>query len=1073
LRQCIAEPESRVGDIRLPRLAGRYSDWQHLLSSGDTRMRLEAYWRERLSDMVESVRIQPDVNMPSVATGPAAMVSIDLGSSMHDRMDAYARSEDIGRFAAWMSVWQVLQARLGTGGEIVIATPVSERSEPGSPDINGVFLNTLPICARVDAEASFRTFSRYSHRVLAQDLSHAQLPFEDIIRIADIDFGAGSNGLPQVMFTMQDEQDRVADDVDSSGSMLRSRNPIGQLRLHMPGYKAHGRVWLEYDAGMFHQNTAEAILRRFEAVAEQVLREPDIQISDIEILLPGERKRLRNLSGIDKPVSYPIEKTLVDLFDEQANRTPDSIALRFLQTALSYGELNARANQLAHYLIDRFQVVPDRMVGIELPRSEWMVIGLLAIIKAGGAYVPIDPYLPQHRKDFIREDANLGFILDQKELDRFSSACMQKPYPTTNPHVRLRPDNLAYVIYTSGTTGNPKGVMIEHRNVVRLLFNDAFPYDFSHRDKWTMAHNFNFDFSVWEMYGALLYGGELVVVPLEVVKAGRAFTELLIDCGVTVLNQTPSAFYSLSESMNAYAGSNRHRIRYVIFGGEALQPARLEEWHKSSPETRLVNMYGITETTVHVTYKEIGPCEIEEGKSNLGRPIPTISCHVLDEQMGLTPPGQPGELYVGGLGLARGYLNRAELTAERFIPDPFIPGERLYRTGDICRWRENGDLEFLGRKDDQVKIRGFRIELGEVEHALQSCNGVRDAVVRPEPDNMGSNRLRSWVTLKQGFEASESLIRLALSSLLPDYMVPFRIHVVDSIPLTSQGKVDFAALRQISMHSSIGEEAIGFNTATETKISEIWNELLGVEVKHRGADFFRLGGHSLLAIRLAARIRQELGTQLSLSDFYADGRLEALAARIDADRKDALFRVADMPPLSPGEHIPMSAAQRRMFLLQHLLEHPSSYHIALLTDIPSHLVPSDVTSILHGMAERHPILRTRLWQDDDGFWQDVLTTDEWQIDWGVLAMESSEDGDKALSAERERPFDLSKAPAWRARWVVESGYNPQLLLVFHHALVDEWSMNLLRKELAARLGGTPPEAIPRPSYTYADFARWQ
>ncbi|NBO66376.1 MAG: amino acid adenylation domain-containing protein, partial [Acidobacteria bacterium] len=568
---------------------------------------------------------------------------------------------------------------------------------------------------------------------------------------------------------------------------------------------------------------AACLMETWRSVIEQCVCSAVSRVADIDILLPGERERLLELSGRDIEVAYPFDKTLVDLFEAQVYRTPDAVALSFYETQLTYSELNALANQLAHHLIRRYEIVPDCLIGIELPRSEWIVIGILAIMKSGGAYVPIDPDQPRHRKDYIREDANLRFILDQQELDIFKSLYSQDLLPISDPYVKLTPGNLAYVIYTSGTTGNPKGVLIEHRNVVRLMCNDKLQFDFNERDVWTMAHSYNFDFSVWEMYGALLFGGELVVVPLEVIRDGQAFSQLLVNRGVTVLSQTPSSFYSLSESISFFAGSKRHRIRYVIFGGEALLPTKLSGWFKMYPETRLVNMYGITETTVHVTYKEIGAVEIAEGRSNIGRPIPTLSCYVLDGKMCLCPHGHAGELYVGGAGLARGYLNREELTANKFISSPFGKGERLYRTGDICRWREDGCLEYLGRSDDQVKIRGFRIALGEVASVLLRCEGVREAVVLAEPDGEGSNRLRAWVTVRGGLDEKESAIRSSLLAFLPGYMVPFRIHVIEAIPLTSHGKTDHRALRTMAERAFDLDDGQPLITLTEHKLAALWS----------------------------------------------------------------------------------------------------------------------------------------------------------------------------------------------------------------------------------------------------------
>ena len=574
--------------------------------------------------------------------------------------------------------------------------------------------------------------------------------------------------------------------------------------------------------------------------------------------------------------NYPMDKTIVDLFEAQVKLNPENIAVKFNDKELSYRELNEQSNQLAHYLFKNYNIQSDELIGIELERSEWMVIGILAIIKSGGAYVPIDPDYPKQRKTFIKEDANFKVVLNNQELDKFSQENTNKEYPSSNLNIKLSPNNLMYVIYTSGTTGNPKGVLIEHKNVVRLLFNEAFQFDFGSKDVWTMFHNYNFDFSVWEMYGALLYGGKLIIVSSEVAKDTLSFAEMLITEGVTILNQTPSAFYNLSEVFRTNHSNNIHHIRYVIFGGEALQPSKLDWWHQQYPTTKLVNMYGITETTVHVTYQEIGAKEIARGISSIGKPIPTLSCYILDEQKQLCAVGQEGELYVGGLGVARGYLNRPELTKEKFIINPYNPTERLYRTGDLGRWREDGNLEYLGRMDDQVKIRGYRIELGEIEQAISTHNKSGQAVVIARVINSTSDK--ELIAYTTG-EATAEELKSYLKEQLPSYMVPNYYVKLDSIPLTSNGKVDRKALPDPEGTGMQQATYIAPSTETEKKLVKIWSEVLGVEESTLSikADFFDLGGHSMRAIKLMSILNKEFSLKNDLGFIFTNSNIDEMA----------------------------------------------------------------------------------------------------------------------------------------------------------------------------------------------------
>ncbi|MCP4148493.1 MAG: amino acid adenylation domain-containing protein, partial [bacterium] len=510
---------------------------------------------------------------------------------------------------------------------------------------------------------------------------------------------------------------------------------------------------------------------------------------------------------------YPREKTIHGIFEEQVEKTPENEALSVpgaegISETVTYGELNKMANSLAHQL-RKDGVQPDTIVGIIAVPSVEMIAGILAILKAGGAYLPLPPDFPAQRVKYMLEDAAIGILLKQGEnLTGISFDGWVIPLAATPAsgaekgnllHVN-QPGHIAYVIYTSGSTGKPKGALIEHRNVVRLMFNRENPFGFTDKDSWTMFHSYGFDFSVWEMYGALLYGGKLVVVPKNLLRDPALFLELLREEEVTVLNQTPTAFYQLIEEESAAVGTAL-KLRYIIFGGEALNPARLREWKEKYPETRLINMYGITETTVHVTFKEIGKEEIEKGRSCIGTPIPTLSTYIMNEDLKLLPVGVPGELCVGGKGVCRGYLNRPELTAEVFVNNPYKPGERLYRSGDLAVLTGmDGQMEYEGRIDHQVKIRGFRVELGEIEARLLKLEGVKEALVTVydsmEPGTVGdkdeTKYICAYIVSDSGMSVAD--LTAGLARTLPDYMIPSQFVELEKIPLTPTGKVDRRAL---------------------------------------------------------------------------------------------------------------------------------------------------------------------------------------------------------------------------------------------------------------------------------------
>jgi len=619
-------------------------------------------------------------------------------------------------------------------------------------------------------------------------------------------------------------------------------------------------------------------------------------------------KTTQATSNLVEPL-YPMDKTVVDLFAEQALRTPERVAVVCADSQLTYAELDQQSNQLAHYL-RRQGVKQETLVPICLDRSVALIIGLLGILKAGGAYVPIDPDYPTDRIDYILADLKATEVVtDDSARPKLETNLIhqtggfRQPAPRTlvcldrdasiiasesteaipEPPI---PHQLAYIIYTSGSTGRPKGVMIEHANVVSLMKMNASLFDFSERDVWTMFHSFCFDFSVWEMYGALLFGGRLIIVPKHVAKDAHLYAALLSTHRVTVLNQTPSAFYVLQEHI--VGQSVPVSVRYVIFGGEALHPGKLCPWQQAFPNCQLVNMYGITETTVHVTHLVLREEHLSQSSSLIGRPIPTLTTHVLDEQQRPVAIGETGELYVGGAGLARGYLNQPELTTQRFISNPLSDrneeltqpvAQRLYRSGDLVRLLPEGELEYLGRIDAQVKIRGFRIELGEIEQTLQQYPRVKQAVVVAKSYGEADVRLVGYVVMDGPFEKL-ALIHF-LNSRLPDYMVPAIWVAIDLIPLTPNGKVDRRALPDPELSDPLESTFLMPGNSTEEKLLAVWRELLVLKQMGVADNFFESGGNSLLAARTVAALNQTHGFEIPVTKLYQFPTVRALADFVD------------------------------------------------------------------------------------------------------------------------------------------------------------------------------------------------
>lgn len=605
---------------------------------------------------------------------------------------------------------------------------------------------------------------------------------------------------------------------------------------------------------------------------------------------------------------------LVGLFEEQVARTPEATAVVSDGKELSYAQLNARANRLARLLIAR-GAGPETLVAVAMERSADLIVALVGVLKAGAAYLPIDPGYPADRIGYVLADGQPALVITDERaagriparrvpvlaIDGAATAAELDRYDTANPSDAdrvhpLQPEHPAYVIYTSGSTGRPKGVIVTHASVVRLFTSTRQWFGLSARDVWTLFHSFAFDFSVWEMWGALLHGGRLVVVSFEVTRSPREFLDLLAHEQVTVLNQTPSAFYALMQADADRPGAEL-ALRYVVLGGEPLDVGRLREWfaRHADDSPRVINMYGITETTVHVTYM---PLDAERaalcGPSVIGQQIPDLGVSVLDQHLEPVPPMVAGELYVTGAGLARGYLNRPGLTAERFVACRFgEPGERMYRTGDVVRWNRDRQLEFLGRADDQVQVRGFRIEPGEVEAALMRHPDVAAAAVVVREDRPGDPRLTAYLVPASAAALDIRLVRESVAAVLPEYMVPSAFAVLGTLPLTSNGKLDRQALPAPQRPPAEPDRSPPSERAE--RLCRLISEVLGLEAVSADESFIELGGHSLLAVRLQSRIRTHFGVEVAIQTLFAAPSAAALAEEIGKGSVSATMRPALVP----------------------------------------------------------------------------------------------------------------------------------------------------------------------------------
>ena len=851
-----------------------------------------SYWKNTVFQTPASpLELPIDRPRPVVKSYHGASISTRMSAALSQRLHAYAIEEGLSLYMVLVAQVNILLKKLSNQEDIVMGTPVAGRDSSQLQKLIGFFVNTVPIRTQVSGDSTFREFTKMQRATLLDAFDNQHFPFELLVESLQVKRDTSRSPLFDVMVVHQGFDEMAAQDVRFSDHI--SFEPVNQdisntkydLTFSFAQAGEELALTLEYNTDLFDEQTASRFVDYLGRIMELSIAAPSQKIAMINPLDGATKEKVLN-SFNKEAVAYPEDATIVSLFEAVAAVRPDRTALKFMGAEMSYGQLDERSGQLARHLHEQGLRHEDFVV-LHLDRSLDMLVAVLAVLKAGGVYVPVDSTYPQSRKDFILQDADARWVIGSagvREALGHIDAQVQVidistfDYTGEKHTAAIHPAQLAYVIYTSGTTGNPKGVLIEHRNVVRLLFNEQDLFDFGPQDQWTLYHSYCFDFSVWEMYGALLKGGLLHIIPRELAQDSLAFFEYLSIEQITVLNMTPSAFRSMELSNRNKLSQTPLALRYVIFGGEALAPAQLEHWHTAYPACQLINMYGITETTVHVTYKEITAEEIRTNCSNIGLPIPTLSCYVLDQDMQLSPVGVTGELCVGGLGVARGYHERPELTAERFVPNPMQGQGRLYKSGDFARLLPNGEIEYIGRKDDQVKIRGHRIELPEIKEAIIQLPQVVDAEVITVRNAQQEYELVAYLILQEGEPAERELMKKQLSGKLPAYMLPGYYQFLEAWPLTSNGKLDKAALPD---HKTGQQEqaagAVPARNELDQALIEIWQEVLDREQIGIDDDFFDLGGHSLKATMVIATIQERYGIKIDIKNLFTEPTIRSLS----------------------------------------------------------------------------------------------------------------------------------------------------------------------------------------------------
>jgi amino acid adenylation domain-containing protein len=1080
------EGYARGAEATLPALPVQYTDyavWQRDWLRGEALAQELSYWKQQLAGAPALLPLPTDHPRPLVqsyrGTSRTQLLSEDLTRALKD----LCRSADVTLFMGLLAAFQTLLGRYTGQSDICVGSPIANRNRAEVEHLIGFFVNTLVLRTQLAEDRSFTELLRDVRETTLNAYAHQDVPFEKLVEELQPERNMSHHPLFQVMFALQNAPvgEATLTQITLAPLGVANRTAKFDLTLSISEEGAGLRCQWEYNTDLFEANTIGRMASHFERLLTAVVNAPAQRLSRLQILADEERQRLLT-EWNDTAVEYPREQFVYQMFEQQAELSPDAVAVVCGDEQLVYAALNARANQLARHL-QRFGIGPETRVGIMLERTADLLVCLLAVLKAGGAYVPLDPAYPHERLAFMIDDAGLTALLTQQSLVERLPATQQTrtlvvdtireelaALPFGNLEVRLARQNLAYVMYTSGSTGTPKGVAVTHGSVAAFIQWARERFSREELRGMLASTSVNFDLSVFEMFAPLSCGGAVLLaenaLELSAVAARRE---------VTLINVVPSATSELLRT-RAVPGS----VRIINSGGEAITDMLVEEVYEQLPQVQILNLYGPTEDTVY------SMCRVmERGRGvTIGWPIANTQVYILDAEGEPTPVGVAGELYIGGDGLARGYHNRPDLTAARFLPHPFSTGSgaRLYRTGDLARYLPDGDIEFLGRRDQQVKLRGFRIELAEVEAALVTHAAVRDVAVIV--GTVGAEQqLVAYCVLREGESVSREELRAHVGERLPQYMRPGRYVWLEGLPLTANGKLDRRALPEPDAVScAAGANYVAARTPIEEGLVEVWSDILRVgQPIGINDNFFELGGHSLLATQLVSRVRELFAVELPLRSVFESPTIAELSQKIDGFVQDGLGLSA--PPIvraGGDKELLLSFAQERLWFINQLEPGSPFYNCPGAVRLTGQLDIKAMKDSLNEIVRRHEALRT-VFANPDGHPVQIISPAQPQplpvIDLsGLPEAEREAEAAKLAREEFRRSFDLAEGQLLRTMLLRLDEEEHVALFTTHHIVSDAWSMGVLVRELAAIypafVQGEPSPLAELP-IQYADFATWQ
>ena len=1059
----------KLEDLKL-----QYKDfavWQNNFLKSEEMKKQEEYWVNKFSDEIPVLNMPTDYNRPAVQSFEGDSVGFEVNEEITSKLRKLAKKTGTTMYMVLLSVFNILLSKYSGQEDIVIGTPIAGRPHADLQNIMGMFVNTLALRNKPEGEKKYIDFLKEVKENSLKAYENQSYQFEELIEKLDVRRDTSRNPLFDVMFNIVDTITR--EDVKLEDIILKPYNTgsrISKFDMTLNAMENEDKVYfsIEYCTKLFKKETIERLSNHCIKVLESIVNNGEIKLCEIDLLSETENNQILYEFN-NTIVGYPKNKTIHELFEEQVEKTPDNIALVFEEKKLTYRELNEKSNSLAMELREK-GVKADSIVGIMVERSLEMIIGIIGILKAGGAYLPIDSTYPKERIEYMLKDSGSKILLSQKslvenvEFDGIVIDLYNDELYKNNSNNLAKENNsndLAYIIYTSGTTGNPKGVLIEHRNVMNLLNYMERNYPVDCNDVYLLKTNYAFDVSVTELFGWFIGCGSLAIIGENEYKDVNAIINLIDKYKVTHINFIPSMLNAFNEIIE----QDLHKIgslKYIFSAGEELNKNLAYSLISNIGKTKLVNLYGPTEDTVYSSMYLVDK-SLKYKSIPIGKPIQNTKLYILNNNKAM-PVGIAGELCISGEGLARGYLNKPELTKEKFVDNPFDQGTKMYKTGDLARWLPDGNIEYLGRIDNQVKIRGFRIELGEIENIILQHEKIKEAVVVVKENKENDKYICAYAVSDNLLE--ELNLKSYLKEILPEYMIPSYFVQLEKMPLTPNGKLDRKALPEPNMELTLTEYEAPRNEVEEI-LSRIWSEVLGVERVGINDNFFDLGGHSLKATMLISKIYNNFYVEVPIIEIFKAPYIKSISEYIMSSQKTTYESIVKVEKL---EYYPVSSAQKRMYILHQINKDSNSFNMPLAMVVEGDFNREKFYNAIETLIIRHEVLRTNFIEVNGEIVQKIFEFEDLNF---KLQFDEIEELECDINAEINKfimPFDLSHAPLIRVKLIKLKSYKYIIMIDIHHIVSDGISMQIIMDEFQKIYSS---KQVPQLDVQYKDYALWE